>query len=176
MSSSIGKVQVEKTSRARAFFGSLLFRVSIGMLVGVAIGFFAPEAAKGLKPLGMGFIKMIRFVIAPIVFGTVVVGIAKMGDMKKVGRVGVKALLYFEFLTTFAMVIGLFMVNWLQPGAGINADPKTLDVGQIAKFTEGAKHLSTADFFMNVIPDTVFDAFTKGDILQVLFFAVLFGM
>jgi aerobic C4-dicarboxylate transport protein len=176
MSSSIGMVQVAKTSRTRAFFCSLLFRVSVGMIIGVAIGFLNPETAKALRPLGMGFIKMIRFVIAPIVFGTVVVGIAKMGDMKKVGRVGVKALLYFELLTTFAMVIGLFMVNWLQPGAGINADPKSLDVGQIAKFTEGAKHLSTADFFMNIIPDTVFDAFTKGDILQVLFFAVLFGM
>jgi aerobic C4-dicarboxylate transport protein len=176
MSSSIGVVQVAATSRKRAFFGSLLFRVTVGMLIGVALGVLAPEAAKALRPLGMGFIKMIRFVIAPIIFGTVVVGIAKMGDMKKVGRVGIKALIYFELLTTFAMVIGLAMVNWLQPGAGINADPKTLDVGQIAKFTEGAKHLSTADFLMNVIPDTVFDAFTKGDILQVLFFAVLFGM
>jgi aerobic C4-dicarboxylate transport protein len=175
-SSSIGVVQVAGTSRKRAFFSSLLFRVTVGMLIGVALGVLAPEVAKALRPLGMGFIKMIRFVIAPIIFGTVVVGIAKMGDMKKVGRVGVKALIYFEVLTTFAMVIGLVMVNWLQPGVGINADPKSLDVGQIAKFTEGAKHLSTADFLMNVIPDTVFDAFTKGDILQVLFFAVLFGM
>jgi aerobic C4-dicarboxylate transport protein len=176
MSSSIGVVQVAGTSRKRAFFSSLLFRVTVGMLIGVSLGVLAPEVAKALRPLGMGFIKMIRFVIAPIIFGTVVVGIAKMGDMKKVGRVGVKALIYFEVLTTFAMVIGLVMVNWLQPGVGINADPKSLDVGQIAKFTEGAKHLSTADFLMNVIPDTVFDAFTKGDILQVLFFAVLFGM
>jgi aerobic C4-dicarboxylate transport protein len=176
MSSSTDVAQVATTSKKRGFFSSLLFRVTVGMLIGVAIGFLAPETAKALRPLGMGFIKMIRFVIAPIVFGTVVVGIAKMGDMKKVGRVGVKAILYFEFLTTFAMIIGLAIVNWLQPGAGINADPKALDVGQIAKFTEGAKHLSTTDFFMNIIPDTVFDAFTKGDILQVLFFAVLFGM
>ena len=176
MSSSIDVAQVATIGKKRSFFSSLLFRVTVGILIGVAVGFLSPEAAKALRPLGMGFIKMIRFVIAPIIFGTVVVGIAKMGDMKKVGRVGVKALLYFEFLTTFAMVIGLFMVNWLQPGAGINADAKALDVGQIAKFTEGAKHLTTTDFFMNIIPDTVFDAFTKGDILQVLFFAVLFGM
>jgi len=176
MSSSTDVLKVAATSKKRGFFGSLLFRVTIGILIGVAIGFLSPEAAKSLRPLGMGFIKMIRFVIAPIIFGTVVVGIAKMGDMKKVGRVGVKALVYFELLTTFAMVIGLAVVNWLQPGTGINADPKALDVGQIAKFTEGAKHLTTTDFLMNIIPDTVFDAFTKGDILQVLFFAVLFGM
>jgi aerobic C4-dicarboxylate transport protein len=176
MLSSKEVVKVAAVSKKRAFFSSLLFRVTIGIVIGIVIGLLSPEVAKALRPLGMGFIKMIRFVIAPIIFGTVVVGIAKMGDMKKVGRVGVKALLYFEFLTTFAMVIGLVMVNWLRPGAGINADPKALDVGQIAKFTEGAKHLSTSDFLMNIIPDTVFDAFTKGDILQVLFFAVLFGM
>jgi aerobic C4-dicarboxylate transport protein len=176
MASSTEVAMVATKSRKRAFFGSLLFRVTVGILIGVALGLLSPETAKTLRPLGMGFIKMIRFVIAPIIFGTVVVGIAKMGDMKKVGRVGVKALVYFEVLTSFAMVIGLFMVNWLRPGAGINADPKALDIGQIAKFTEGAKHLSTADFLMNVIPDTVVDAFAKGDILQVLFFAVLFGM
>jgi len=157
------------------FYHTLLFRVAVGIAIGVAIGCISPEYGKAMKPLGMAFIKMIRFVIAPIIFGTVVVGIAKMGDMKKVGRVGVKALIYFEVLTTFAMLIGLVMVNWLQPGAGIHADPKSLDVGQIAKFTEGAKHLTTTDFLMNIIPETVFDAFTKGDILQVLFFAVLFG-
>jgi aerobic C4-dicarboxylate transport protein len=176
MASSTAVAVAAPTSRKRAFFSSLLFRVTVGIAIGVALGLMSPELAKTLRPLGMGFIKMIRFVIAPIIFGTVVVGIAKMGDMKKVGRVGVKALLYFEVLTTFAMVIGLVMVNWLRPGAGINADPKSLDVGQIAKFTEGAKHLSTTDFLMNVIPDTVVDAFAKGDILQVLFFAVLFGM
>jgi len=176
MSSSTGVAVAATKSKTRAFFGSLLFRVTVGIAIGIALGLLSPELAKALRPLGMGFIKMIRFVIAPIIFGTVVVGIARMGDMKKVGRVGVKALVYFEVLTTFAMVIGLVMVNWLRPGSGINADPKVLDVGQIAKFTEGAKHLSTADFFMNVIPDTVVDAFAKGDILQVLFFAVLFGM
>lgn len=167
---------VETKSMKKAFFSSLLFRVSVGIAIGVALGIFFPDFAKTLRPLGMSFIKMIRFLIAPIIFGTVVVGIAKMGDMKKVGRVGVKALVYFEVLTTFAMVIGLVMVNWFKPGKGINADPNSLDVGQISKFTEGAKHLSSTDFFMNIIPETVFDAFTKGDILQVLFFAVLFGM
>lgn len=176
MKSSTQETKTATTSTTHRIFGSLLFRVTVGIAIGTAIGFLSPEFAKALRPLGMAFIKMIRFVIAPIIFGTVVVGIAKMGDMKKVGRVGVKAIAYFELLTTFAMVIGLVMVNWLKPGAGINADPKALDVGQIAKFTEGAKHLSTSDFLMNIIPDTVFDAFTKGDILQVLFFAVLFGV
>ena len=169
-------VNTEEVSIKKSFFNSLLFRVSIGIAIGVALGIYYPDIAQSLRPLGIGFIKLIRFLIAPIIFGTIVVGIAKMGDMTKVGRVGIKALVYFEVVTTFAMVIGLFVVNWLKPGVGINADPNSLDVGQIAKYTEGAKHLSTTDFFMNIIPDTVVDAFAKGDILQVLFFAVLFGM
>lgn len=175
MAEMVDMVREEKKGRG-AFYNTLLFRTSVGIAIGVILGLCFPDFAKDLKPLGTGFIKMIRFVIAPIIFGTVVVGIAKMGDMKKVGRVGVKAIVYFEVLTTLAMIIGLVVVNWLQPGAGINADPKALDVGQIAKFTEGAKHLSTTDFFLNIIPHTVVDAFAKGEILQVLFFSVLFGM
>jgi aerobic C4-dicarboxylate transport protein len=119
---------------------------------------------------------MIRCPIAPIIFGTVVVGIAKMGDMKKVGKVGLFALIYFELVTTVALVIGLVVVNVVQPGVGINADPAALDIGQISKFTAGAKNLSTVDFFMNVIPVTVVDAFATGEILQVLFFSILFGI
>jgi aerobic C4-dicarboxylate transport protein len=166
----------EEVKIKKSFFNSLLFRVSIGIAIGVALGIFYPDFAQSLRPVGIAFIKLIRFLIAPIIFGTIVVGIAKMGDMTKVGRVGIKALIYFEVVTTFAMVIGLCVVNWLKPGAGINADPSSLDVGQIAKYTEGAKHLSTTDFFMNIIPDTVVDAFARGEILQVLFFAVLFGI
>ena len=163
------------TAANKSFFQSLLFRVAVGIAIGITLGVFWPDVAQTLRPIGIAFIKLIRFLIAPIIFGTVVVGIAKMEDMTRVGRVGVKALIYFEVVTTFAMFIGLVVVNWLSPGSGINADPKALDVGQIARFTEGAKKLSTTDFLMNVIPETAVDAFAKGDILQVLFFAVLFG-
>jgi aerobic C4-dicarboxylate transport protein len=174
--------------KKEGFFSSLLFKVTVGIVIGVVVGLLSnPKFAVGgyiidpkwidmyLKPLGIGFIKMIRCLIAPIIFGTVVVGIAKMGDMKKVGKVGLLAIIYFEVLTTIALIIGLIVVNILQPGAGINADPNSLDVGQIAKFTSGAKKLSSIDFFMNIIPVTVVDAFATGEILQVLFFSCLFG-
>lgn len=173
----MGTSEKKKSVKQNKFYNNLLFQVSVGLAVGIAVGFFGdPKFIDTyLKPLGIGFIKMIRMLIAPIIFGTVVVGIAKMGDMKKVGRVGVKALIYFELVTTLALVIGLVVVNLLQPGAGVNADPSKLDIGQIAKFTAGAKSLSTVDFFMNIIPNTVVEAFAKGEILQVLFFAILFG-
>ncbi len=159
------------------FYNNLLFQVSVGMAIGITIGFTCDPKwiDMYLKPLGIGFIKLIRMLIAPIIFGTVVVGIAKMGDMKKVGRVGIKALLYFEVVTTFALLIGLVVVNLYHPGAGVNADPSKLDIGQIAKFTAGAKKLSTVDFFMNIIPTTVIQAFAEGEILQVLLFSCLFG-
>jgi aerobic C4-dicarboxylate transport protein len=114
-------------------------------------------------------------IIAPVIFCTVVSGIASMQDVKKIGRVGGKALLYFEVVSTFALVIGLFVANILRPGAGFNADPATLDTKAIAEFTEKAKHQSTIDFLLNIIPNTVVDAFTKGDILQVLLVSILFG-
>lgn len=163
--------------KKKKFYKNLLFQVSVGMAIGITVGFTCdPQWIDTyLKPLGIGFIKMIRMLIAPIIFGTVVVGIAKMGDMKKVGRVGLKALIYFEVVTTFALVIGLIFVNLYQPGAGVNADPSKLDIGQIAKFTAGAKKLSTVDFFLNIIPTTVIQAFAEGEILQVLFFSCLFG-
>jgi len=162
--------------KKKSFYSSLLFKVTVGIVIGVLLGLFWPKFATELRPLGIGFIKMIRCLIAPIIFGTVVVGIAKMGDMKKVGKVGIIALIYFEVVTTIALIIGLIVVNFVQPGVGINADPKALDVGQIAKFTAGAKALNTTDFFMNVIPTTVVDSFATGEILQVLFFSVLFGV
>jgi len=183
--------KVEKpvsVGKKKKFYSGLLFQVSVGLVLGIAIGFFSnpnfsiagyyvdPKwVEEYLKPLGIGFIKMIRMLIAPIIFGTVVVGIAKMGDMKKVGRVGVKAIIYFEVVTTFALFIGLLVVNLYQPGAGVNADASKLDIGQIAKFTAGAKKLGTVDFLMNIIPTTVIQAFAEGEILQVLFFSCLFG-
>ena len=159
----------------KPFYKSLAFQVFIGICIGVALGFLYPSFAKELKPFGVGFIKLIKAMIAPIIFGTVVTGIAKMGDMKKVGRVGLKAIIYFEVLTTFALVIGLVMVHVVQPGVGLNADPASLDIKGLSAFTTGAQHLSTVDFLMNIIPMSVVDAFAKGEILQVLLFSCLFG-
>jgi aerobic C4-dicarboxylate transport protein len=129
-----------------------------------------------MKPLGDAFVKLIKMMIAPIIFTTVVVGIAKMGNMKEVGRVGLKALLYFEAVTALALIIGLVVVNVFQPGAGINADPNTLDTRAIATYARGAEQLHGVDFFLNIIPTTVVDAFAKGEILQVLLFSILFGL
>jgi len=160
----------------KAFHSTLYFRVICGIVIGVALGFMSPETAQSLKPLGDSFIKLIKMMIAPIIFCTVVVGIAKMGHMKDVGRVGVKALVYFEVMSTVALIIGLVVVNVLRPGAGINADPATLDTKAIASYATAAKTHSTEEFLLNIIPNTVFDAFAKGEILQVLLFAVLFGI
>src|SRR5262245_44018717 len=154
----------------------LYFQVLVGIVAGVFLGWLRPDWGIAMKPLGDGFIKLIRMVIAPIIFGTVVVGIAKMGHMKDVGRIGVKALIYFEVVSTLALVIGLVVVNVANPGAGINADATTLDPKAVAAYTTTASHLTTVDFLMNIIPTTVVDAFAKGEILQVLLFSVLFGM
>src|SRR5437588_6755606 len=128
-----------------------------------------------MKPLGDGFIKLIKMIIAPIIFCTVVVGIAGMEDMKKVGKTGGYALLYFEIVSSIALIVGLTIVNVVQPGAGMNIDPATLDTKGVAAYTKPGQMQSTTDFLLNVIPNTVVDAFAKGEILQVLLFAVLFG-
>jgi len=128
-----------------------------------------------MKPLGDGFIKLIKMIIAPIIFCTVVIGIAGMEDMKKVGKTGGLALLYFEIVSTIALVVGLIIINLLEPGAGMNIDPKSLDTKSIAAYTGPGKMTSTVDFLLNIIPSTVVDAFAKGEILQVLLFAVMFG-
>jgi len=128
-----------------------------------------------MKPLGDGFIKLIKMLIAPIIFCTVVHGIAGMKDLKRVGRVGLKALIYFEVLTTLALVVGLIVVNIWQPGAGINADLKTIDTRSIQIYTTKAGQQSTVEFFLNIIPSTIVGAFAEGEILQVLFFAILFA-
>lgn len=158
-----------------SFFKSLHTQVFLAIIVGIALGHFYPSLGESMKPLGDGFIKLIKMIIAPIIFCTIVTGIAGMDDIKKVGRVGAKALLYFEAVTTFALIIGLFLVNWLQPGTGMNIDVTKLDTKAIAAYTTAAKAQSTVDFFMNIIPTSVVDAFAKGDILQVLLFSILFG-
>ena len=160
---------------AKKFHHSLYFQVIVAILLGITVGHFMPEFGAKLKPLGDGFIKLVKMMIAPIIFCTIVVGIAGMAARTKVGRVGGKALLYFEVVTTLALVIGLVVVNVLKPGAGMNVDPSTLDTGAIAKFTEKAADQSTVDFIMHIIPNSVIGAFADGEILQVLLFSVLFG-
>ena len=140
----------------------LYFQVVTGIILGVLLGFLWPETGAAMRPLGDGFIKLIRMIIAPIIFLTVVVGIAKMGDMKEVGRIGIKALVYFEVVSTLALVIGLVVVNVFQPGAGINADPATLDTAAVKTYTTGAQSMSTTQFILNIIPTTVVDAFAEG--------------
>jgi aerobic C4-dicarboxylate transport protein len=129
-----------------------------------------------MKPLGDGFIKLIRMMIAPLIFFTVIVGIANIGDMKKLGRVGIKALLYFEVVTTLALGIGLLVVTVVQPGQGINANPSTLDAAAIRDYANQGQQLHAVDFVLNIIPETVLGAFAKGEILQVLLLAILFGL
>ena len=155
---------------------SLYAQVLIAVVAGALLGHFNPPLGEAMRPLGEGFIKLVKMLIAPIVFTTVVTGIAKMGDLKKVGRVGAKALIYFEVLTTLALFIGLAVGKLVEPGAGMNADPATLDSKVIAGYASAGHSMSTADFLLNIIPKDVVDAFARGDILQVLFFSVLCGV
>jgi aerobic C4-dicarboxylate transport protein len=157
------------------FYKSLYLQVITAIVIGVLLGHFYPATGEAMKPLGDGFIKLIKMIIAPIIFCTVVVGIAGMEDMKKVGKTGGLALLYFEVVSTISLVIGLLIVNLVKPGEGMNIDPKSLDTHGIAAFTGPGKMQTTTDFLLNIIPSTVFDAFAKGEILQVLLFAVMFG-
>jgi aerobic C4-dicarboxylate transport protein len=167
---------VTGTRAARTPFYKLLYgQVLIAIALGVALGFFYPHLGEQMKPLGDGFIKLIKMMIAPLIFGTVAIGIARMGDLKEVGRVGIKALVYFELMTTLALVIGLIVAKIYAPGHGINADPAQLDAKAVESYANAAKSLSTVDFLTNIIPSTFIDAFAKGDILQVLLLAILFG-
>jgi aerobic C4-dicarboxylate transport protein len=159
----------------KPFYKILYVQVVFAIILGVLLGVFYPAIGTSMKPLGDGFIKLIKMIIAPVIFCTVVAGIAGMQDMKKVGRVGGKALLYFEVVSTFALVIGLIVANVVKPGAGFNVDVAHLDAKSIAQYTEKAQHQSTVDFLLNIIPNTFVDAFAKGDILQVLLIAILFG-
>lgn len=157
------------------FYKVLYVQVLFAIACGVMLGYFEPKLGVDLKPLGDGFIKLVKMIIAPVIFCTVVHGIAGMEDMKKVGRVGGKALLYFEIVSTFALVIGLVVANTLKPGAGFNADLSTLDTKAIEGYAAKAHAQSTVEFILNIIPNTFMDAFAKGDILQVLLLAILFG-
>ncbi len=160
------------------FFRSLFGQVLLALIVGVVLGFVWPDTAVQLKPLGDGFIKLIKMLIPLIVFCVVVHGIAGTGDLKRVGRVGVKSLIYFEVVTTVALALGLLLAFVFQPGVGMNVDPKTLDASAMSAYATNASKLTgggTVDFLMKLIPTTAVSAFANGDVLQVLLFAVLFG-
>lgn len=157
------------------FYKSLYVQVIFAIVVGVLLGHFAPETGTAMKPFGDAFIKLIKMIIAPVIFCTVVIGIAGMEDMKKVGKTGGMALLYFEVMSTLALLVGLLVVNLLQPGAGMNIDVNSLDIASIASYTEPGKLETVTDFLLHIIPSSMIDAFAKGDVLQVLLVSVLFG-
>ncbi|HEX5074601.1 MAG TPA: C4-dicarboxylate transporter DctA [Gemmatimonadaceae bacterium] len=161
--------------RTRAFFTSLYGQVLVATVIGVAIGHFLPGFGTAMKPFGDGFIKLVRMVVGPIIFCTVVVGIAGMGDLKAVGRTGVLTLVYFEIVTTLALAIGLVVVNVVKPGAGMNVDPGSLDRGAVASYVTASTANSVSDYLLAIIPSSPIDAFARTDILQILCFSVLFG-
>jgi len=158
------------------FYKSLYAQVILAILLGIIIGFFYPEFATRLKPLGDGFIKLVKMMIAPVIFCTIVSGIAGMQDVKKVGRVGIKAIIYFEVITTLALIIGLIVINILKPGVGMNIDPSTLDTKSVTAYVTQAKATNAVDFVLHIIPDNIISALANGDLLQILFFSVLFGI
>jgi aerobic C4-dicarboxylate transport protein len=166
-------MQPERT--ATRWYQSLYLQVLIAIAIGVLLGHFAPETAIVFKPLGDGFIKLVKMMIGPVIFCTVVTGIVGMESMKSVGRTGVLALLYFEVVSTCALILGLIVVNVLKPGVGMNIDLATLHSEKVADYAHVAESQNVVDFLLNVIPTTLFDAFAKGEILQILLIALLFG-
>ncbi|MGJ1415854.1 C4-dicarboxylate transporter DctA [Sphingobacterium multivorum] len=158
-------------------FKSLYFQVIVGILVGIICGIYYPDFAVKLKPLGDAFIKLIKMVIAPLIFSSIVIGIAGMQDTKKVGKVGLTSIIYFEIMTTIALIIGLVFVNWIQPGTGMNADPASLDVSSVSHYiSESKEPHGFMDFIIGIIPGNVIAAVASDNMLQVLVFAVLFGI
>ena len=161
----------------KRIFSSLYVQVILGIAIGILCGIFYPDFAIKLKPLGDGFIKLIKMVIAPLIFSSIVLGIAGMQDVKKVGKIVLSSLIYFEVMTTIALIIGLIFVNWLQPGTGMNVDPSTLDRTAVSQYvTQSEEHQSVMDFIISIIPENVIAAVASDNLLQVLVFAVLFGI
>jgi aerobic C4-dicarboxylate transport protein len=161
---------------ARPFWRSLYFQVLVGIALGILVGWLWPDAGKALKPLGDGFIKLVKMIITPVIFLTVVTGIAGMADLKAFGRVGLKAMGYFLAVSTLSLVIGLAVANVVQPGAGLNIDPRTLNAQAVSTYVSQAHEQSVTGFLLNIIPNTMVSAFTEGEILQVLLVAILFGI
>ena len=176
MAHAIPAHHASKPHHARKFYHHLYFQVIVAIIAGSLLGHFYPDFGASLKPLGDAFIKLVKMVIAPVIFLTVVTGIAGMRDMGKVGRVAGKAMIYFLTFSTLALIIGLIVANVVQPGAGLNIDPKTLDPKAVATYAAKAHDASIINFLMDIIPATPVSAMANGDILQVLFFAVLFGI
>src|ERR1700757_3555224 len=168
----------QASAHRKPWYRILYVQVLIAVFLGIVVGYLNPGLGKGLKPLGDGFINLVKMIIAPIIFCTVVHGIASMSDVKKLGRIGIKALVYFEVISTLALLIGLVVVNLLHPGAGFNFDLKSLQgehVQQSQSFAQHAHSLNPTDFLLNIIPSSFFNAFATGDILQVLLVAILSG-
>ncbi|CAI1833175.1 C4-dicarboxylate transporter DctA [Serratia fonticola] len=161
--------------KSKPFYKELYFQVIVGIVIGVSLGYFFPDLAVKMKPLGDGFIKLIAMIIGPIIFCTVVTGIAGMRDMKELGRVGGKALIYFAVMSIVALIIGLLGGHVIQPGLGFNVDPTTLDTSALSKYTESAKSVNLVDFVMGIIPSTFVNAFSSGNVLAILLVSILFG-
>src|SRR3954464_640614 len=161
---------------ARPFWRSLYFWVLVAIALGILVGWLWPDAGKALKPLGDGFIKLVKMIITPVIFLTVVTGIAGMSDVKAFGRVGLKAMIYFLTVSTLSLAIGLAVANLVRPGAGLNVNPATLDAHAVATYVNQAHEQSVTGFLLNIIPNTLISAFTEGEILQVLLVAILFGV
>jgi aerobic C4-dicarboxylate transport protein len=160
----------------RPFYSTLYFRVLVGLTAGIVLGLVAPHTGEAMKPFADGFIKLIRMLISPVIFLTIVLGIAGAGSLRRLGRVGFKALLYFEVVSTLALGIGMVVANVIQPGRGLNINPATLSTAGIAQYTTASAHLSVPDFLLNILPDSFIGAFTQGEILQILFLAILSGI
>jgi aerobic C4-dicarboxylate transport protein len=177
MSSGEAAVQAEPATAPakRRWYRTLYGRVLIALALGVLTGWAFPEFGAALKPLGDGFIKLVKMIIAPVIFCTVVTGIAGMASLERIGRVGAKALAYFLFFSTLALIVGLIVANLVRPGAGLNIDPARLDIAAVAQYQEAARSASLTAFLLDIIPDTLVSAFTEGQILQVLLVAILTG-
>src|SRR5436309_7322715 len=171
----MAQVQAQAVPARHKLYQHLYFQVICAIIIGILLGYFYPKVGEQMKPFGDTFIKLIKMMIAPIIFCTVVHGIASMEDLKRVGRVGIKALVYFEVVTTLALIVGLIVINIFQPGVGMNVDAKTIDTKSIQVYTTKAGQQSTIEFLMNIVPSTIVGAFAEGEILQVLFFSVLFA-
>ncbi|MBJ7533389.1 dicarboxylate/amino acid:cation symporter [Rhodomicrobium vannielii ATCC 17100] len=159
----------------KPFYKILYVQVLIAVAIGILLGYFYPNLGASMKPFGDAFIRLVKMIIAPVIFCTVVVGIAQMGDVKRVGRVGGKALIYFEVVSTFALVLGLIVARTVQPGAGFDVNVQSLDTKAVTAITSQTGHTSVVDFLIHIIPDTIFSALTSGEILQVLFISILTG-
>lgn len=172
----IDSTAVAESHAKTPFYKHLYFQVLVAIAAGILLGHFYPSIGEQLKPLGDGFIRLVKMIIAPVIFLTVATGIAGMNDMKKVGRVAGKAMIYFFTFSTLALIVGLIVANTVQPGAGMHIDPASLDASAVATYADKAHEQTITGFLMNIIPTTIVGAFASGDILQVLFFSVLFGI